>query len=166
MITAIIDAGTDEKALARTLNGLIGATVEGLVREVVLLAGADNAAALRMADQSGSACMAPQAFGSAVATARCEWLMLLEAGLLFEPGWMEHVATHVQASSQPVRFARSALAPRPLLARLFKAERPLALGLLIPKAQAAALTARAPTMAALAASTRPQSLMASVRPAF
>ncbi|NJR13794.1 MAG: hypothetical protein HC779_05930 [Phyllobacteriaceae bacterium] len=114
MITAIIDAGTDEKALVRTLKGLIAATVEGLMREVVLLAHGDNAAALRMADQSGSACVPPEAFGGAVAAARCDWLLLLEAGVLFEPGWMEHVATHVQASRQPVRFSRSALAPRPL----------------------------------------------------
>lgn len=169
MLTVLIEAGEDEAALARTLNSLIAATIEGVVREVVLLGAADNAMARRLADQSGGAFRPMAELRQALAAARGEWLMLVEAGLLPEPGWLEHVATHVQAGVKadgaPVRFARSAHAPRGLAARLLKPERPLALGLIVSKAAAQRYAKEGGSFSSLAASFRARSLAASARPA-
>jgi hypothetical protein len=171
MITAFIDTGqtgstSDAKALARTLNGLVAATVDGLLRDVVLFAPAADEVARAFAEHSGGECRTHAEFPAALGAARGDWLLLLEAGVLLEPGWLEHVAAHVQGGREPACFSRSPHAPRPFFERYLKAERPLALGLLIPKAQAILLSRRASGMAELAAATRPSRLAASLRPAF
>lgn len=171
MISAFIDATPDKKpsdakALARTLGGLVSATVEGLVRDVVLFAPAGDETARAIAEHSGGECRSRDEFASALTMARGEWLLMLEAGALLEQGWLEQVATHMQAGRDVARFARSPHAPRSFLAHYLTAERPLALGLLIPKAQALLVSRRASGMAELAASQRPRTLGASLRPAF
>ncbi|MCU0831627.1 MAG: hypothetical protein MUC58_08970 [Rhizobiaceae bacterium] len=167
MITAFVDAADDERAWARTLNGLVAATVEGLIREVVLIAGADDDISRRIADQSGAAIAVRDQFGAALKRARADWLLVLEGGVLLEPGWQEHVETHVQGAKQAACFTRSPHAPRPFLHHYLKAERPLALGLLIPKAQALLALNRlgdAISPVDLAVTARPRPLASSLRP--
>jgi hypothetical protein len=159
-------SGHDERALARTLNGLISAAVDGLVREVVLLADDSNQAARSMADHCGGTIVSTRDFAKAASAARGQWLLMLEAGAMLELGWLEHVSTHIQASIAPARFARSGLSPRPLWQRLFQPERALALGLLLAKAEAETLLSAANGPHAMAKKLRPRALAAAIRPAF
>jgi hypothetical protein len=170
MITAIILASHDANALTRTLNALIGAAVEGLVRDVVVVASHDNEMAAKLADQAGCALVLPVEFAAAVRAAKGGWLMLLQSGALPEPGWEEAVSHHIQSGGGAARFRRSPLAARALFARLFQAERALALGLIIEKRQAldlgeAALNTPETLAKAAKAKPLPKPLSAALRPA-
>ena len=139
MLTVFILANDDAKALTRTLNALVGATVDGLVRDVVMLGEPDNTTASILADDAGCTLIAPTQFASAVQSAKGDWLLLLEGGALLEQNWAEAASNHIQMQGGAAHFTRSPLAPRTLLKRLFQRERPLALGLLISKHAALSL---------------------------
>jgi hypothetical protein len=135
MLTAFILATSDDRALARTLNALIEAAVEGLVREVVVIARADDQRAAMLADQGGCALATEADFPSLIASAKAEWVLILKAGSVPEPGWGEALEAALSASKQPdaFHFTRSPLSPRPWIARILARESPLALGLIARK---------------------------------
>jgi hypothetical protein len=166
MITAFILANNDAKAITRTLNALIGATVEGLVRELILVADINNETAAKIADYAGCGLVADSEFADAMKQAKGDWLLVLESGALPELGWAEAVSNHIQLENGAARFGRSPLAPRKLLQRLFQPEQPLALGLLIEKRVALSLgqtALRSPQQLAKAVKLKP--LPAALRPA-
>ena len=166
MLTAIILATEDTKAITRTLNALIGATVEGFVREVVLLAAPNNHVAAEIADEAGCELLDALSFGTAIFTAKGSWLVILEAGAFPESGWVEALSDHIQSSTSAARFKRSPLAPRKLFDRLFQPEKPLCLGLIIEKQAALALGSDAlqhPEI--LAKSAKAKIKLAALRPA-
>lgn len=166
MITAFILANDDAKALTCTLNAMVGATVEGLVREVIMLTTTNNDVAAKLADDAGCALIGSDNFPATVHSSKGEWVMILEAGAMPEQGWMEAVGSHIQDADHVARFTRSPLAPRPLLKRLLQAELPLALGLLISKGQAVEMgeaALRSPSILAKAA--KPKPMPAALRPA-
>lgn len=166
MFTAIILANTDAKAMTRTLNALIGATVSGLVRDVILLADIQNEIAGKIADFSGCKLASPGDFAEIVLAAKTDWLLLLEAGCLPEEGWDESVENFAANARAAARFTRSPLAPRTLLSRLFHAEKPLALGLVVEKSHAVQLLRQTnPTPYHLAKAAKPVVLSAKLRPA-
>lgn len=168
MLTIFIIAGfpVSANALTRTLNALIVASVEGLLREVVVLANPDDTEAIKIADHAGCVLARPSDFGSHINSAKGEWLMILECGALPEQGWTEAVTHHIQSGSKAARFTRSPLTPRPLIARMFQPEGRLALGLIIEKQTAMKLGQQAlssPDLLAKAA--KPKPISAALRPA-
>ena len=166
MLTAFILANDDAKALTRTLNALVGATVDGLVRNVVLVADAVNVMAAKIADDAGCALIAPLQFAAAVQSAKGDWLLLLEGGALLEQNWAEAVSNHIQMQGGAAHLTRSPLAPRTLLKRLFQREQALALGLIISKHAALGLggdVLNSPENLAKAA--KPKPISAALRPA-
>ncbi|MGL4405994.1 MAG: glycosyl transferase family 2 [Notoacmeibacter sp.] len=166
MLTAFILANNDPKALTRTLNALIGAAVDGLVREVIVLAPIEDETAANLADHAGCGLFTPDQFANAVALAKGDWLLILQAGALPEQGWSESIGDHIQAKANAAKFKRSALAKRPLLARIFQAEHPLALGLLIEKAHAINLGKSALQSAqVLVRAAKTKTMQAALRPA-
>ena len=166
MITAFIIANDDAKALTRTLNALIGATVEGLVREVVLLAESNNATAEKLADEAGCLFGLPADFAKIVPAAKGDWLLVLEAGALPEHGWIETLENHVQANGTAARFTRSPLAKKSLRQKLFGQNTPLSLGLLVQKGAVLALGKSAySTPQSLVKAAKPKPLPAHLRPA-
>jgi hypothetical protein len=167
MITAFIRADYNGKALTRTLAALIGATVEGLVRDVVILANADDEAAHKIADEAGCHVLKLDGFAAAVQSAKSEWLMILEAGAVPEQGWQEAIGNQIQFEhGKALRFTRSPLAPRPFFKRLLQPELPLALGLIIEKRHALTLGETAlNTPQGLAKAAKPKPMPAALRPA-
>ena len=166
MLTVFILANHDAKALGRTLNALISASVDGLVREVLVVAEDTNDVASKLADDAGCNLVHPSQFPSVLKAAKGEWLMILQAGSLPEHGWAEAVGNHIESGGQTVRFTRSPLSPRNFIERLFKAEQPLALGLLIEKAVVLKLDQAVLSSAEiLASATKPKTMPAALRPA-
>jgi hypothetical protein len=166
MITAFIIANDDAKALTRTLNALIGATVEGLVREVVLLADTGNVTAAKLADHAGCGLAKTTQFEPMVQSAKGDWLMILESGAFPEQGWTEALENHIQSRGGAARFTRSPLAKQSLKQRLLQRETPLALGLFIQKNVALRLGSSAlSTAQTLANAAKPKPLAAQLRPA-
>jgi hypothetical protein len=141
MLTALILADGDERALWRTLNALVGAAVQGLVREVVVLADADDVAAAALANHGGCACAAPDTLDAVLSAARGDWVMALRAGAVPEEGWQEALELTLEAVSAGIgaaapaafHFRRSPLSPLPFFGRWFGREAPLALGLIASK---------------------------------
>jgi glycosyltransferase involved in cell wall biosynthesis len=92
MISVVIPAHNSQTALPRCFDSLIGATVRGLVKEVVVADGGSTDATLTIADAAG--CHVARAGRSraaqliaGAAMARGDWLLFLLPETALEAGW-------------------------------------------------------------------------------
>jgi hypothetical protein len=121
LISVIVTASDDAKAIARLLTALVPAAAEGLVRGVAVVRA--TGAAAEVAEDCGADLY--DAFGEAAARARGPWIAAVPLATMFAPDWMELVAEHLRRDPpQPAR----------LVARGFNWRAPQ--GWLVPKAQA------------------------------
>ncbi len=101
MISFIVTASDDAKALARLLSALVPAAAEGLVREVSVVRASGVAAEL--AEDAGADVYST--FGEALARARGPWIAGAPLAAILTPDWMEVVAQHLRRQpSQPARL--------------------------------------------------------------
>jgi cellulose synthase/poly-beta-1,6-N-acetylglucosamine synthase-like glycosyltransferase len=144
MLSVIIETQNDEDPLARTLASLVGAAVEGAVREVIVCDRGSSDSTARVADHAGCTLIAGK-IGQAIERAKSDWLLVIEPGARPLEGWAEHVAGHLAHQTIAARFSRSTEDRLPFLARIFSSKRALAEGLLITRKQAAGLARKAET---------------------
>lgn len=163
MLTVLIETRNDEEGLARTLGALVSAAVEGMVREVIVCDHGSTDQTHRVADHAGCHFLAAGGLAAGVRQAKSEWLMLLEPGARPAEGWTEAVALHAERATNPARFSRVRGDRAPFLARVFKARRALAEGLLITRRQATALLRTASSGEALARGVSSRRLDAEIR---
>ena len=145
MLSVIIETQNDEDSLARTLASLVGAAVEGAVREVIVCDRGSNDSTARVADHAGCTFIAEGKIAQAIECAKSDWLLVIEPGARPLDGWAEHVAGHLANQTTAACFSRSAEDRLPFLARVFSSKRALADGLLITRKQAAGLARKAET---------------------
>ncbi|MGN6551118.1 MAG: glycosyl transferase family 2 [Pararhizobium sp.] len=140
MISVLIEAGqNDEEALARSLAALVPGAIEGLIREVVVIdRGAGDGTRL-VAEAAGCRVVAKTGAREAVAMARADWLLLLEAGARPVGGWIERIGGHIGTAEIAARLSPARGGRVSFLARLREPSRPLRYGLLITKRQAVAV---------------------------
>ena len=151
MISAVIETAQNERDLARTLTVLVPAAVDGVLRDVAVVADTDAADAVRsVCEHAGCELVSAANLRDTIAVRRSDWVLCLQAGAVLEPGWSEALRVHALGTSQAVRFTRSHIAPRPFLERLTGLERGIALGLFITKKQALLLANREATVDGLA----------------
>jgi hypothetical protein len=93
MISVIVTASGDAKALARLLTALVPAAAEGLVKEVAVIGAEGPGAAL--AEDAGADLFAAGAFGEATARARAGWLAGLPVEALLAADWMAQIGVHI-----------------------------------------------------------------------
>lgn len=153
MITVVIPTLNAETGLAAVLTALMPATVDGLVREVIIVDGGSSDRTLGIAEQAGATVLrvGPGRGGQLAVgaeAARFPWLLFLHADTVLEPGWEQEVAAlmeRVEVGQRPetaaaFSFALDDLGFRPrlieagvrvrcLLARLPYGDQ----GLLIPR---------------------------------
>jgi hypothetical protein len=103
MISVILTATDDAKALARLLTQLVPAAAEGLVRQVAVVGAAGPCADL--ADDAGADLFAPGAFGEAAAKARGPWLAGVPLNAVLVRDWIELTAAYIAAHEGPARLA-------------------------------------------------------------
>lgn len=139
MLTVAIETHNDEEALARTLASLVVGSVEGVVREVMVLDRDSTDHTTLVADHAGCTLVAGADPVTGLRRARGDWLLILEPGARMADGWTEAALLHMSVTSKPARFTRSRIGRPRFLARLFSPRRPFADGLLISKRQALAL---------------------------
>jgi rSAM/selenodomain-associated transferase 2 len=153
MISVVIPTLNAEAGLAACLSALIPATVEGLVREVIIVDGGSTDRTLRIADQSGARIIASAAgrgrqLQAGAKAARFAWILFLHADTVLEPGWEREVGVfveRVEMGARPetaavFRFVLDDLGPLPRLIEWGVAMRTSVLrlpygdqGLLIPR---------------------------------
>ena len=105
MISVLITASDDAKAMTRLLTALVPAAAEGLVREVAVIGAIGPAHSI--ADDAGAGLY--DDFAEAFAKAKGPWVAGLPAGPNLAPDWMELVSAHLaKDGEQPARLvARS-----------------------------------------------------------
>jgi len=164
MLTVVIETLNDEEALARTLASLVGGSVEGVVREVMVrdLGSTDHTALV--AEHAGCHMIAGE-LASGLKRTKGDWLLLLEPGARLLDGWTEAAIHHVSGQAGPARFTRSRIGRPSLLARLFGGSSPLADGLLVAKQGAVALARPGANLAAIARGLASKRLEAEIVPA-
>ncbi len=101
MISVVIPTLNAEASLGETLNALIPAAVEGVVREVIIVDGGSSDHTLKIADASGATIVhAPSGRGAQLMagakTAKGTWLLFLHADTVLEAGWSREAAVFME----------------------------------------------------------------------
>lgn len=101
MISVVIPTLDAEGGLAACLTALVPATVEGLVREVIVVDGGSTDRTHQIVDQAGAALVRSGAgrgrqMALGAGQARMPWLLFLHADTVLEPGWEREVATLIE----------------------------------------------------------------------
>lgn len=96
MISIVIPTLNAESGLAASLSALVTATVEGLVREVIIVDGGSTDRTLSIADQAGARIVTSEPgrgrqLRAGAEAARFGWLLFLHADTVLEPGWEREV---------------------------------------------------------------------------
>lgn len=110
MISVVIPTLNAERVLAPTLASLIPATVDGLVRQVIVVDGGSADRTCEIADAAGADVVSADRGRGAqliagARAARFPWLLFLHADTLLEPGW------HGEAEALIARIEAGHLAP-------------------------------------------------------
>jgi glycosyltransferase involved in cell wall biosynthesis len=162
MLTVLIETRNDEEALARTLASLVGAAVEGIVRDVIVCDSGSTDQTHRVAEHAGCHYVT-EGVAAGIRQAKGEWLLMLEPGARLADGWTESVIDHVSRQSMPARFSRARGERRALFTRMFSGQSALAEGLVIRKGQAVALSKSAASAEAVARGLASRRLEAEIR---
>jgi hypothetical protein len=96
LISVLVTASDEPKALTRLLTALVPAAAEGLVRGVAVIGAAGPA--LAIADDSGAELY--DAFGEAFERAKGPWVAGLPLGANLAPDWMELLIAHLAKEPQ------------------------------------------------------------------
>ncbi len=113
MISVVIPTLDAEVTLAQTLRGLVSASVDGLVRQVIVSDGGSRDRTLDIADDAGADIVkGPAGRGeqlrAGAAKARFPWLLFLHADTILDPAWTEDSLAFVERASREGRPRRAA----------------------------------------------------------
>jgi len=116
MISVVIPALNAQAFLPDTLSALIPATVEGLVREVILVDGGSTDQTRELADAAGAEVLSARPsrggqLAAGAARAKHPWLLFLHADTVLDPGW-EREAGHFMEKVDAGRLEPAAAAFR------------------------------------------------------
>lgn len=145
MLTVYMDCGANDRHLALTLSELVGGSIEGVVKSVVLIDRGMTNATRSVADQCGCRVIAPNDLEAVIGDDRADWLLWLEKGSRPTEGWTNEIVEHIGTGSGPsggpqaARFRTAKRDRAGFLARLTQKRSALADGLLLKKAQAIGL---------------------------
>ncbi len=101
MISVIVPTLNAETGLAASLTSLVPATVDGLVREVIVVDGGSSDRTLSIAEQAGATILSSdpgrgRQLCAGAEAARFPWLLFLHADTVLEPGWEQEVAAFIE----------------------------------------------------------------------
>ncbi|HVY43021.1 MAG: TIGR04283 family arsenosugar biosynthesis glycosyltransferase [Bacteroidota bacterium] len=101
MISVVVPTLNAETHLAASLTALVPATVEGLVREVVVVDGGSTDRTTDIVDQAGatlvkSTCGRGTQLAAGAEHTRLPWILFLHADTVLEPGWEREAAAFIE----------------------------------------------------------------------
>ena len=101
MISVIIPTLNAQSGLAATLTALVPATVDGIVREVIVVDGGSTDRTPAIADEAGTRFLASSGGRGyqllRAPRARFPWLLFLHADTVLEPGWEREATALMEA---------------------------------------------------------------------
>jgi glycosyltransferase involved in cell wall biosynthesis len=140
MISAIVSTLNDERRLGATLSSLVPAAMDAFVREVIVADQGSTDQTLEIAHDAGAkVTTGPDAFRDALQRARQPWLLILPAGAQLDDRWQAAAEAHALDEDAAAARLQSG-ASRPWF--VFWGGSTERRGLLIPRTQCLALTAR------------------------
>jgi glycosyltransferase involved in cell wall biosynthesis len=100
MISVVIATQDHERVLGQTLAALVPAAVDGVVRQVIVVDGGSADATLDIAKDSGADVLElsgsdEMRIAQACATARGDWLLILDPAVEPPPGWEAAARAHL-----------------------------------------------------------------------
>ncbi|MFM9849584.1 MAG: glycosyltransferase [Hyphomicrobiaceae bacterium] len=113
MLTVIIPTLNSESGLAACLTALITPTVEGIVREVVVVDGGSSDRTGEIIDQAGATLIRSvsgrgRQLAAGADQARMPWLLFLRPDTILEPGWEREASTFMERVDSGARPAAAA----------------------------------------------------------
>jgi hypothetical protein len=101
MISVVIPTLNDESVLGRALQPLVGATIEGLISEVIVVDAGSTDGTLQIADDAGcriieEALSSDNRWGAGESIARRDWILRLEPQAWLSPGWEAAARDHIE----------------------------------------------------------------------
>ena len=102
MLSVIIPTEGVEQPTVATLAALVPGAASGIIREVLLVDGADNGVIERVADVAGCRFIRFEGTRAAALAAgakqsRSPWLMFLRPGAVLDAGWIDETTQFIQA---------------------------------------------------------------------
>ena len=94
MLTVIIDARTEAERLPALLAQLTAGAVDGLVRQVAIVAASRHAEIADLCEETGAE--PHPTIDAAVVAARAEWLVVLPAAFRLRDGWIGVLRGHLE----------------------------------------------------------------------
>ena len=116
MLSVIVPTHESERILVRTLACLVPGATAGLIREVILADGGSRDETADIGDVAGCRFLPlPGPLGPrldfAASSARGEWLLLVPAGAVLDPGWVTDVSQFIDRAPEGMAAAFSAATP-------------------------------------------------------
>ena len=100
MISVVIATRNDQRRLGRTLAALVPSAVDGLVRQVIVADLGSTDATPEIADDAG-AVVIKGPLAEACATAKEDWLLILDPGAKLADGWERAAHDHIVRVARP-----------------------------------------------------------------
>ena len=100
MLTVIIDARNERERLPSLLGQLTAGAVDGLVRQVIIVAGVGQADIADLCEETGADLQPTIEAAAAAATARADWLVVLPASFRLRDGWIGSLTGHLARGGQ------------------------------------------------------------------
>ena len=95
MLSVLVFDADEPMDLTITLSSLVAGVVEGVLREVVVVAPLGEAA-LKVADHAGCSVLPRAELGRAPVALKGDWLIVMRAGDRLPANWPERAARHVE----------------------------------------------------------------------
>lgn len=108
MISAIVLTHNSARHLVRCLAPLVSGIADGLLREAIVADAGSSDETHEMAEAAGCTIVRGGA-GAGVAQARADWVLILPAASMLEPGWIEEARRFTERGAGEAacfRFAR------------------------------------------------------------
>jgi rSAM/selenodomain-associated transferase 2 len=108
-ISVIVPTLNSEASVPACLGALFEGVGAGLIAELILSDGGSGDATARIAQEAGAMLLTGSAsrgaqLRRACALARGQWLLVVHADTVLQPGWAGVVTQHLQASTRPACF--------------------------------------------------------------
>lgn len=104
MISVVIPTFNDEARLAACLAPLVPASMEGLIKQLVIVDRGSTDETLEIADDAGALIVHSADIADGIGAAKHPWLLILDPRVRLDYGWEAAARRHIETSKKMARF--------------------------------------------------------------